>query len=543
MQLPRAVAGRHSRYRFTGVTRHSRAEQTVTHQDDKELEFHRTEFSADPIAAVDLGSNSFHLLVASYAQGQLKVVDRLREMVRLAAGLDANQYLDEASQERALACLARFGERLRDIPPQRLRVVGTNTLRKAKNPAEFIARAQEVLGHDLDIISGVEEARLIYGGVSRTLPAIDGAQIIIDIGGGSTEITAGEGLNPTILESLYMGCVSMSQTHFPGGRITAARFARARTAARLELRPVVHKFSGVDAARYAGASGTIRAAANVLAETGISDEAITVPGLEKLIALMVERGDVAELGFTAMSPERTPVFPGGIAILIEVMQQLGIDRLEVAQGALREGILFDLIGRSSEEDSRTRTIRSMEKRYHVDAEQADRVELTAVSLFDQVAETWKLNDSDLRQLLGWAARLHEIGLDIAHAQYHRHGAYLLKHSDMSGFTRNEQAILASLVGSHRRKLSSQGVKEETPRNWTKRVSRLIILLRLAVLFNRSRTYEFPDMLQFEAKRDKLVLRLSEDWLRLNPLTLADLETEQEYLRAFGYELRLEEAAH
>ena len=285
----------------------------------------------------------------------------------------------------------------------------------------------------------------------------------------------------------------------------------------------MRKFSGISAERYAGASGTIRAAANVLAETGISDEAITVPGLEKLIALMVEHGNVAELGFTAMSPERTPVFPGGIAILIEVMQQLGIDRLEVAQGALREGILFDLIGRSSEEDSRTRTIRAMETRYHVDAEQADRVELTAVSLFDQVAETWKLNDSDLRQLLGWAARLHEIGLDIAHSQYHRHGAYLLKHSDMSGFTRNEQTILASLVGSHRRKLSAQAVKEETPRNWTKRVSRLIILLRLAVLFNRSRTYEFPDMLRFEAKRDKLVLRLSADWLLLNPLTLADLE--------------------
>jgi len=487
---------------------------------------------------VDLGSNSFHLLVASYEHGQLKVVDRLREMVRMAAGLDANQYLDDASQQRALECLARFGERLRDIPPERLRVVGTNTLRKARNPAEFVGRAEELLGHELDIISGVEEARLIYVGVSRTLPAIAGDQLIIDIGGGSTELAAGNALKPHVLESLYMGCVSMSRAHFPDGRITAMGIAAARTAARLELRPVVQRFRQFSFERCAGASGTIRAAANVLAEMGLAEHQITSAGLETLVARMVECGHVDDLGFTAMSNERIPVFPGGIAILIEVMEQLGIEELEVAPGALREGILFDLIGRSSEEDSRVRTVRSMEKRYHVDSEQADRVELTALSLFDQVAVDWKLNDPSLRQMLIWSARLHEIGLDIAHAQYHRHGAYLLRHSDLPGFTRNEQAVLSAVVRAHRRKLVVDDVVGGVPNDWGKRVVRLTILLRLAVLFNRSRTYEFPDRLQIKASRRTVSLQMSAAWLQANPLTLADIETEQNFLQASGYELTL-----
>lgn len=495
-------------------------------------------FSDEPIAAVDLGSNSFHLLVASYSHGQLKVIDRLREMVRLAAGLDENQRLDQASQERALDCLARFGERLRDIPPSRLRVVGTNTLREAKKADDFIIRAQELLGHELDVISGVEEARLIYLGVSRTLPAVEGEQLIVDIGGGSTEITAGTGFHPRALESLAMGCVAMSREHFPNGDLTPATFARARTAARLELRPVVKTFSRSSWARCAGASGTIRAAASVIAELGIGEQQITVEALEKLISLMIERGNVGQLDFASITAERLPVFPGGIAILIEVMRQLSMEKLEVAQGALREGILFDLIGRSSEEDSRTRTIRAMEQRYHVDTEQADRVENTVLSLLDQLALDWNLNDPDLRQLLIWAARVHEIGLDIAHAHYHQHGAYLLKHSDMPGFTRNEQRVLAALVGSHRRKLAPKNIASDLPKAWVKRVTRMTLLLRLAVLFNRSRSYEFPEMLKISANRRVIKLTLSTQWLQANPLTLADLETEQTYVRDVEYKLLL-----
>ncbi|MGI9291081.1 MAG: exopolyphosphatase [Gammaproteobacteria bacterium] len=495
------------------------------------------------MAAVDLGSNSFQLLIASFSHGQLKIIDRLKEMVRIAAGLDDEQNLDEKSQRRALECLARFGERLRDIPREQLRVVGTNTLRKARDPNEFIDQAQQVLGHEIDIISGIEEARLIYLGASRTLPDISGEQIIIDIGGGSTELALGKGHKPERLESLYMGCVGMSMTHFPKGKITAKRFQQARTAASLELRPVVKKFRrDQKLERAVGASGTIRAAADVLMEMGLIKRNITLDALEELIGEMIVFGSVDNFDFAGLSDERTPVFAGGVAILAELMRELRIKELAVTQGALKEGILYDLEGRLSDEDSRLRTIRAMEQRYHVDKEQADRVELTALMLLDQVQEEWKIDQPMSRRLLGWAARLHEIGLDIAHSQHNRHGAYLLQHADMPGFHRNEQKILASLVAAHRRKLNADSVTGLAPKGWGKRAVRMAILLRLAVLFNRSRTYEFPDALRISVNKSSITLSLNKAWLAQNPLTYADLRQEKSYLRASGYQLSLQEAS-
>jgi len=495
--------------------------------------------SSPPLAVVDLGSNSFQLLVADFSHGQLRVIDRLREMIRLAGGLDQAGNLDAASQQRALECLARFGERLRDIPADRLRVVGTNTLRKARDSTEFMDRARDVLGHEIDVISGIEEARLIYMGVSRTLPDVAGEQLVIDIGGGSTELALGEGHEPADLESLYMGCVSMSKAHFRNGKISAKRFRKARTDARLELAPVAKRFRKAAWERVAGASGTIRSAAAVLMGLGLSKRNITVAALEELIEQMVAAGHVDALEFAGLSERRVPVFPGGIAILIEVMKELRIRELEVTDGALREGALYDLFGRLSDEDSRERTIRAMEQRYHVDHEQADRVELTAMALLDQVATDWKLDQPFVRLLLGWGARVHEIGLDIAHSHYHRHSAYLLEHTDMPGFHRNEQRLLSCLVGAHRRKLSEPFLYAHAPKRWAKRVIRLAILLRLAVLFNRSRTYTFPDALKISAQRRKLTLSLTQLWLDQNPLTLADLEHEADYLRSSDYDIELQ----
>ncbi len=490
------------------------------------------------MAAVDLWSNSFQLLVGDFHHGQLRIVDRLREMVRIAAGLDDQHQLDEASQQRALDCLARFGERLRDFPADRVRAVGTNTLRMARDPAEFLDRATELLGHEIDIISGIEEARLIFIGVSHSLPDVRGRHLVIDIGGGSTELAAGEGYEPQQLESLYMGCVTMSERFFPAGKITREAFEGARTAARLELRPVAQAYRVRGWNRVAGASGTIRAVAAVLHELGLAEANISRAGLERLITKMVEHGHVDNLDLPGLNEERAPVFAGGVAILVEVMQELGIDELVTTDGALREGILYDLVGRLGQEDSRLRTVRAMESRYHVDAEQAARVELTAVSLLDQVAASWKLEQPNVRKLLGWAARLHEIGLDIAHSHYHRHGAYLLQHADMPGFNQREQAVLAAIVGAHRRKLSVSSIAEIAPKGWSKRTLRLAILLRLAVLFNRSRTYEFPEMMRIKAKGRKIELCLSRDWLAANPLSLADLECEQDFLCAAGYSMQV-----
>jgi exopolyphosphatase/guanosine-5'-triphosphate,3'-diphosphate pyrophosphatase len=494
--------------------------------------------SSEVLAAVDLGSNSFHMVVARLSHGQLTVVDRLREMVRLAAGLGEDSRLDRASRERALTCLSRFGERIRDMHADRVRVVGTNTLRKAKKTGDFLMEAQDRLGHPVEIISGIEEARLVYLGASHSMPLIDGPQIVVDIGGGSTEIIRGYGYEPEAMESLYLGCVSLSTACFAGGKLTARRFERARLAARLELQPVKARFRSVTPARFVGGSGTIRAASAVLAALEGTAAGLTGTGLEKLIQLMIAAGRIDKLHLDGLSEQRKPVFPGGIAMLVEVMSALGMDRMVVADGALREGILYDMVGRLSHEDARLRSVRSMEARFHVDTEQAARVEQSALRLLEQVATDWKLDKESDGLSLSWAARLHEIGLDIAHAHYHRHGAYLLENADMPGFTREEQRILACLVGSHRRNFN-RGSFDGIASGSVRRTMRLAVLLRLAVLFNRSRTSADPAPFRCHASGRRLNICIPTAWLEANTLTLADLEREEESLAGAGFEMTLE----
>jgi len=370
------------------------------------------------------------------------------------------------------------------------------------------------------------------------LPDVGGEHLVIDIGGGSTELAGGMGCDPRWLESMAMGCVGFSRKYFADGKITRKRFDKARAAVRLELRPIAGFYRGRDWQRVAGASGTIRTVADIMQGMGLVDAHIELTALEKLIEVMIAQGHVDRLDLPGLSEQRAPVIAGGVAILVEVMNQLKVNELVAAQGALREGMIYELAGRLRNEDSRARTVRAMEERYHVDSEQAARVELTALSMLEQVTESWKLDKQGCRVLLGWAARLHEIGLDIAHAQYHKHGAYLLEHADMPGFNRSEQSVLACLVGAHRRKFSLAYIAQISPKNWIKRTQRLAILLRMAVLFNRSRSYEFPDVLRLRAKGKLITLCLPKEWLDANPLTLADLECEQNYLESAGYELQV-----
>jgi len=492
---------------------------------------------AEVLAAVDLGSNSFHMVVARLSHGQLTVIDRLREMVQLASGLDKNSRLDADSQQRAMECLSRFGERIRDMHAGRVRVVGTNTLRKARESAHFFTRAIEQLGHPVEVISGIEEARLIYLGASHSLPPTDGSQIVLDIGGGSTEIIRGQGFEPQTLESLYLGCVSLSEEYFPGGKLTAKRFARARMSARLELEPLRGRFLGEQSERSVGTSGTIRAVCRVLESRGEARKGITLSGVESLIDEMIEVGSAESLDFQNMPAQRQSVFPGGVAILAEAMKTLRLDRMMVSDGSLREGILHDLVGRITEEDARVRTVYSMEGRFNVDHEQANRVESTALTLLRKMGSGWRLDGAESKQLLIWAARLHEVGLDIAHSRYQHHGAYLLEHADMPGFTKTEQEILACIVCGHRRTLSRVRY-EKLPGGWPRRALRLTVILRLAVLFHRSRTdIDFPS-LRFQAKGKKITVSIPADWLESNPLTLAGLEREGKYLEDMDLQLIL-----
>jgi exopolyphosphatase/guanosine-5'-triphosphate,3'-diphosphate pyrophosphatase len=492
---------------------------------------------AEVMAAVDLGSNSFHMVVARNQHGEPSIVDRLREMVRLASGLDDQGLLDAASQERALACLRRFGQRLRDMRAHQVRVVGTNTLRRASNADAFLAKAEEALGHPVEVISGIEEARLIYLGVSHHTDSRDGANLVIDIGGGSTELIIGEGYEPQHLESLYVGCVGVSRAHFDDGKLTAKRFERARLAVRLELRPVAAAFRRRGWKRALGSSGTVRAARDVVHELKLAESGVSLVAVEAIIEEMVRARRVEDLQLPGLGAERAPVFAGGVAILAEVMSTLKVDRLDISTGALREGLLYDMLGRLRDADARERSIRAMQRRYHVDLEQAARVEATGVVLLDQVARGWQLTQQRYRQLLVWAARLHEVGLDIAHARYHHHGGYLVAHSDLPGFVRLEQQLVASLVTLHRRKLDDPFL-DELPGSWRAPMLKLVVLLRLAALLNRSRSPSDLPAIRLTPGKESLKLEFPSAWLDANPLTAADLEQEEVWLRARGFELEL-----
>jgi exopolyphosphatase / guanosine-5'-triphosphate,3'-diphosphate pyrophosphatase len=491
----------------------------------------------DVLAAVDLGSNSFHMVVARYSHGQLVILDRLREMVRLGAGLEADGRLNKEVAARALACLERFGQRLRDMRPDSVRVVGTNVFRRAKRKEAFIERAREAIGHPIEIVSGIEEARLIYSGVSHTMPAGPGRRLVCDIGGGSTEIIIGEGLQPLELESLQMGCVRLSEDYFADGRVSQKRMQRCRVAARQAIEPYQAAFRRRGWDEAVGSSGTVRAIGDCIRELDPAATDIGADGLERIIHELGKIEHIRDLKLASVTEDRKLSFAGGVAILAEVFEQLGIESMKVSDGAMREGLLYDLLGRYTDEDARERTVRGMQERYHVDAVQAERVEATAVNFLEQVEEAWSLADPAIELIVRWAARLHEIGLDVAHSGYHRHGAYLLANADMAGFPREEQKLLAIMVGSHRRKPAIEE-KDELAPPWDKRAPAMTLLLRLAVLLHRGRSSVALPEIKLLPRADALEMRFPPEWLDDHPLTVADLQSEIENLKSVGFRLRV-----
>ena len=491
---------------------------------------------SDIAAAIDLGSNSFHMIVARINNGHIQVLDRLREMVQLAAGLDGRNRLSEESQQRALDCLARFGQRLRHIPPSQLRIVGTNTLRLARNSTEFLARAEAVLGHSVEVISGPEEARLIYLGVMHSVAAIPGRRLVVDIGGGSTELIIGEQFEPLHLTSLKMGCVSVSRACFDDGRLTEARMHKADLLVQLRLEPVGEEYRDLGWQVVTGASGTIKAIQEVIAREGWSREGITVEALRRLRGALLETGHTAAIATRwQLEPARAQVFAGGFAVLHGLYGALGVARMEVSDGALREGLIYDLQGRIRHEDVRDRTIATVTHRYELDDAQAKRVLATAQELLKQTFSAWNLEVEACAHVLDWAARLHEIGLVLSHQDYHKHGAYLLQYADLPGFSRSDQTLLAALVRRHRRSFPPDAFAH-LPKEWAQPIQRLGVLLRLAVMLHRSRSRQSLPPLTLNVNGQRLELRFPEDWLAGHPLTRADLENEAGYLRKAGFRL-------
>lgn len=491
---------------------------------------------SDPtlLAAVDLGSNSFHLVVARVLHGELVVVDRMRDTVRLAAGLDHNRRLDQKTMLRALTTLQQFGQRLREVPPDAVRVVGTSTLRRAKNSDDFMHLAQEALGVPIEVLSGREEARLIYLGVAHSLQVPDGRRLVVDIGGGSTEVILGERFEPLETESAEMGCVVWTQEYFADGDLKPSVMRAAETAASLEVQHMARRYRTLGWDEAVGASGTVEAIEGVLRTTGWGKGGITPRGLARLKEELVKFGKIQKIELPGLRADRVPVFPAGVAILSALFETFGIKKMVAANGALREGVLYDLLGRIRHEDLRDRSVMALAERWHVDAEQSARVERTAQLLLRQVGSAWVADEAHARQMLGWAARLHEVGQIVAHSGYHKHGAYLVANADMAGFSREDQLLLASLIRVHRRKLAA--LFRETPPLRSEFALRLALILRLAVLLHRGRSPQPLPAIGLNAQGRKVEVVLPARWLEDHSLVAADLTHEVSELAVIGMEL-------
>ncbi len=475
------------------------------------------------LAAIDLGSNSFHLQVGRVEGEQLFYLDSLKESVRLAAGLTDQKKLDAAAQKRALNCLARFGERIQGMPAEAVRAVGTSALRVAKNAPAFLDKARAALGFDIEIVAGREEARLIYLGVAHSLPLTQTPRLVVDIGGGSTECILGEGYEPKERESLRMGCVGYTKQFFGAGRLDKAAFWDAETSARVEIQAVASGFRAGAWEEAVGSSGTAKALGEICAQNGFSDGPITRDGLKWLREQLIRAGTLERAEIEGLKADRRPVIAGGLAVMLALFQELGIDTMTTAQGAMREGILWDLLGRVHDQDMRDVTVTQFQRRYQVDRRQAERVEGVAMGLLRDIAGSVHEPMEAARHRLAWAARLHEVGISIAHSGFHKHGAYILENADMPGFSRKDQVNLAALVRASRGSLK-KFILPWGDANWP-----LILCLRLAVLFGLGRRDMDLSGLRLVSrggdKGDEWELVVPDALLQANPLTQAALEDE------------------
>lgn len=492
----------------------------------------------DLLAAVDLGSNSFHMVVARYVLGQLRTVDRLRETVRLAEGLDRRGALAPDVRQRAFDCLARFGERLRDIPPQNVRAVATNTVRRLAAPQAFLMPAESALGHAIEVVAGREEARLIYLGVAHAQPSRPGElRLVMDIGGGSTECIIGSGFEAIERESVQLGCIATTRRFFDDGRLSRKKWRGALTEVTAEFQQFAQAYRSLGWQEALGSSGTIKAIGEICAAMKLTKGAVTSEALPQVRdrLLMAER--IEDIELPGLSSDRRRVIAGGVLIMEAAFDALGLSRMAVSKAALREGILYDMLGRGGADDPRDAAVAALMQRYGIEAAQAARVQATVLRLFDQVAQAWGM-DADDRLMLARAARLHELGLAIAHSQYHVHGAYVVEHSDISGFSRQQQQFLAALLRTHRRNIPKSAF-DALPDRLLAVARRSAALLRLAVLLHRAHEAEPIPRLDARAEGPVLTITVSRRWLEARPLARADLAGEPDYMVGLGIVLRIE----
>ncbi len=454
--------------------------------------------------------------------------------MRLASGLSKDKRLDAASQARALGALHRFGERLRHFSPQHVRVVATNTFRVAKNGPEFQKTCEAALGFPIEVIAGREEARLIYNGVAHTLAADGSRRLVVDIGGGSTEFIIGTDYEPELLESVFVGCIRFSRDYFPGGDITRSGFKEAVLEARREIQVIgdAYRRHGWDEA--IGSSGTAKALAELMpAFGGGSDNALTRDGLENLRAALIRAGGVGPDVFPGLKADRIPVLPGGLSIMLAIFEELGLEEMHYSDGALRLGVLYDVLGRGRQDDMRYLTVEQMAKRYAVDVPQARRIADLAVAFWLQMGLGSDEERQSMALNIGWAARLHEVGHSISHNSYHKHSAYIVSQADMPGFSRRDQKLMSGLVLGHVGKLGKIQIQFTEPLHWA-----ALACIRIAAIFYRNRLdIDLPEM-SLSAQGEGMALKVDQEWLSAHPLTRYSLEQECSEWRKVGVALSL-----
>ncbi|MEC9465853.1 MAG: Ppx/GppA phosphatase family protein [Myxococcota bacterium] len=488
------------------------------------------------IAGIDLGSNSFHMVLGQVGKhGGIRIIDRHKEYIRLAEGLDENNRLSQEAIDRGLECLRRFADRLTSVPKGQFRCVGTNTLRRARNGDDLLGPGTEILGQEIEVISGLEEARLIYRGVQLD-NGQQGRRLVVDIGGGSTEVILGDLNGPQVMDSLHMGCVSTTTMFFPDGRLNRAGMEASALDVERKLAKLYQRFcSNFDFAL--GSSGTLNVLGRILSQSYGTHGVVTRSGLEALTKDLISCGTIEAYHHPEVSNDRRRVLPGGVAVLRGVMDCLRIDSIRPVSTALREGLMVDLVGRASGESPRATTIDRMQRRFEVDLPQAKRVQAMALKLFDCVAPVWFPEPGEQRRLLSDAARLHEVGLFMGFSGYQKHGAYLVANSDLPGFSRDRQRTLAGLILCHRGRFSESRLQRFRLGGAVD--MRLALLLRVAVRLNRGRRDGDPFPLSVTAEGNGLTLCFSPGWLDAHNLTRADLEAEQRRCIEAGIELHLE----
>ena len=478
------------------------------------------------LAAIDMGSNSFRLEIGQLVDDRYRRIDYLKETVRLGGGLDAAGFLGEEAAARGLDCLARFASRLDGFAASQVRAVATQTLREAKNRNAFLARAQSTLGLPIEVISGREEARLIYSGVARLQPS-NLPRLVIDIGGRSTEMILGRGERPRRAESFQVGSVSLSMKYFPDGRFTERAFREAQIAAGAELEEAIGPFAPRHWREALGSSGTVGAVSQVLAASGQGDGTVTPEGLRWLMRCCLEAGSADRLDLPGLRDDRRAVIAGGLSLLYTLAMNFGIDALQPARGALRQGVIFDLAARREIErraavvtrDIREASVRELQRRFQVDTEQADRVEAVALSLLDDIEPA---TPSELRRELRWAAALHETGMMISHHDHHRHSAYVLAHVDAPGFSQSQLRRIGDLVLGQR-----GGLRKLEARLSEMSFALHLFCLRLAVIVCHARGDVDPAGLALHGMAGQPTLAPTPGWAETHPRALHLLREEIE----------------